>query len=212
MPARVACVVSQCKLRLDSCHNGWCILACHDALVVRQLWWWCVMHVGSRSAALCWVAIRAAGLPRLPRHQLSCPRSVSAAGLCPTRTTALPRDTHDCGEVLWKRRRHPVLVACPHHHMYPSWHLVQQCAAPAAHGRSPDPSMCLSCTRYLAIGPCLALLGRALRAPSHCTLKYHTCCGIVGEVAPQHVWGCWVAHVLSPTWISRKDLAGGLCH
>ena len=32
-----------------------------------------------------------------------------------------------------------------------------------------------------------------------------------GEVAPQHVWGCWVAHVLSPTWISRKDLAGGLC-
>ena len=68
--------------------------------------------------------------------------------------------------------------------------------------------MCLSCTRYLAIGPCLALLGRALRAPSHCTLKYHTCCGIVGEVAPQHVWGCWVAHVLSPTWISRKDHAG----
>ena len=151
MPARVACVnvVSQCKLRLDSCHNGWFILACHDVLVVRQLWWWCVMHVGSRSAALCWVAIRAAGLPRLPRHQLSCPRSVSAAGLCPTRTTALPRDTHDCGQVLWKRRRHPVLVACPHHHMYPSWHLVQ-------HGR-PWHTQCMVNARMGQ--ECSALLG-----------------------------------------------------
>ena len=52
MPACVACAVSQCKLRLDSCHNGWCIMACHDVLVVRQLWWWCVMHVGSCSAVL----------------------------------------------------------------------------------------------------------------------------------------------------------------
>ena len=56
MPARVSCVVIQCKLRLDSCPNVWCILACHDVLVVRQLWWWSVisMHVGSGSAvALC---------------------------------------------------------------------------------------------------------------------------------------------------------------
>ena len=50
MPARVSCVVSQCKLRLGSCQNGWCIMACHGVLVVRQLWWWCVIHVGSGSA------------------------------------------------------------------------------------------------------------------------------------------------------------------